>query len=177
MSHFYCHQERKTRHIQISNTIIIDGGVELSGNHMRGITLCLILFSLILGCSAGCLAPASLPEELTSHTWRLISYNNGNELADVGPLTIITLKFSEGGQISGTAGCNDYFGTYNIDGALISVRALGATEKYCLAPKGVMDMEQAYFLLLGNTTRYSIDQDEMTLSHYDEKKLLIFRKQ
>jgi heat shock protein HslJ len=144
---------------------------------MRGITLCLILCSLILGCSAGCLAPLSPPEELTSHTWRLISYNNGNELADVGPLTIITLKFSEGGQISGNAGCNDYFGTYNTDGELISVRAVGATEKYCLAPEAVMDMEQAYFLLLGNTTRYSIDQDEMMLSHYDEKKLLIFRKQ
>jgi heat shock protein HslJ len=144
---------------------------------MRGITLCLILCLLILYCSAGCLAPLSPPEELTSYTWRLISYNNGNELADVGPLIIITLKFGEDGRMSGNAGCNDYFGTYNTDGGLISVRAVGATEKYCLAPEGVMDMEQEYFLLLGNTTRYSIDQDEMTLSHYDEKKLLVFRKQ
>ena len=144
---------------------------------MRGMTLFLILCLLISGCFAGCVAPLSPPEELTSHTWRLISYNNGDELAGVGPLTIITLKFTEGGQISGNAGCNDYFGTYKTDGGLISVRVTGATEKYCLAPEGVMDMEQVYFLLLGNTTRYSIDKEEMTLSHYDEKKLLIFRKQ
>jgi heat shock protein HslJ len=40
-----------------------------------------------------------------------------------------------------------------------------------------MEREQQYLLLLGNTTRYSIDRDELTLSYYDVKKLLVFRKQ
>lgn len=144
---------------------------------MRGITLCFILCVLIQACLGGCLAPSSPPGELTGHPWKLVSYNNGNELADAGPLTIITLKFGEDGRISGNAGCNDYFGDYRLEGGLISVRALGATEKYCLAPEGIMDMEQTYFLLLKNATRYSIDQGELTLSHYDEEKLLIFSKQ
>lgn len=142
---------------------------------MRGITLCLILCSLILTCTTGCMAPSSPPEELTSHSWKLVSYNDGNELADAGPLTILTLKFGDDGRISGNAGCNDYFGDYRLEGGLISLRALGATEKYCLAPEGIMDLEQIYFLLLKNATRYSIDQDILTLSHYDEEKLLIFR--
>lgn len=144
---------------------------------MRGTMLCLILCSLIFACMTGCMAPSSPPEELTSHSWRLVSYDTGTELADVGPLTIITLKFGEDGRISGNAGCNDYFGDYLMEGGLISVRALRSTEKYCLAPEGVMDIEQVYFLLLKNTTRYSIDKDELTLSYYDEEKLLIFRKQ
>jgi heat shock protein HslJ len=144
---------------------------------MRGITLCLILCSLILTCMAGCLAPSSPPEELTGNSWKLVSYNDGNELANAGPLTIITLKFGENGRISGNAGCNDYFGDYQLEGGLISIKVLGATEKYCLAPEGVMDMEQSYYLLLKKTTRYHIDQDEMTLSHYDEEQLLIFKKQ
>ncbi|MDD1706252.1 MAG: META domain-containing protein [Methanoregulaceae archaeon] len=125
---------------------------------------------------AGCLAPSSPPQDLTSHSWRLAFYNDGNELAGTGPLTLITLKFAEDGRISGNAGCNDYFGDYRLEGGLISVGELGATEKYCLTPEGVMDMEQTYLLLLKNTTRYSIDQDELTLSYYDVRKLLIFRK-
>jgi heat shock protein HslJ len=144
---------------------------------MRGITVCLCLCSLILAVTAGCLAPSSPPEKLTADSWRLTSYNKGGELAEVGPLTIITLKFGEDWRIGGNAGCNDYSGDYQLDGGLMSVRALGATEKYCLVPEGVMDREQAYFLLLNNTTRYNIDQDELTLSYYDEEKLLVFRKQ
>lgn len=144
---------------------------------MRGIPLCLILCSLILAGTAGCLSPSSPPAELTAVSWKLVSYNTGNEIADVGPLIAITLKFGEDGRISGNAGCNDYFGDYELEGGLISVRALGATEKYCLAPEGVMDLEQAYFTLLNNSTRYSIDQGELILSYYDEAKLLVFRGQ
>ncbi len=144
---------------------------------MRGITLCVILYLLILCTMAGCLAPSSPPEELTAHSWRLVSYNSGNALADIGPLPIVTLRFGEDGHISGNAGCNEYFGDYQLEGGLMSVRALGATEKYCLTPEGVMDREQTYLLLLSNTTRYHIDQDELTLSYFDEKKLLVFRKQ
>jgi heat shock protein HslJ len=144
---------------------------------MREVPLCPILCLVILACTAGCLAPSSPPEELTGHSWRLISYTTGNELVDTGPLTTITLKFGEDLGISGNAGCNDYFGDYKPDGGLIAIRVQGATEKYCPAPEGVMDTEQSYFLLLENTTRYSIDQDELTLSYYDVKKLLVFRKQ
>lgn len=142
---------------------------------MREIAVCLILCLLILACTAGCLAPSSPPAELTGPTWRLASYYNGSELADAGPLPIITLKFGEDGRISGNAGCNEYFGDYRLEGGLMSFRALGATEKYCVTPEGVMDREEIYFLLLHNTTRYNIDKGDLTLSYFDEKKLLVFR--
>ena len=93
------------------------------------------------------------------------------------PLTTITLKFGDDQRIGGNAGCNDYSGEYKTDGGLVTIRVMGSTEKYCSLPSGVMDMEQHYLLLLGNTTRYSIDQDELTLSYYDVKKLLVFRKE
>lgn len=144
---------------------------------MRGVTRCFILCLLIFALLAGCLAPSSPPEELTAHSWRLVSFNNGNELADIGPLTIITLRFGEDGRLGGNAGCNEYFGDYQLEGGLMSVRGVGATEKHCVIPEGVMDMEQTYLRLLSNTTRYHIDQDELTLSYFDEKKLLVFRKQ
>jgi len=144
---------------------------------MRGFPLCLILFSLVFACIAGCLAPSPPPAELISGTWELVSYTTGNELADAGPLTTITLKFGEDKRIGGNAGCNDYTGEYKTEGGLMTIKVHGATEKYCSLPAGVMDREQQYLLLLGNTTRYSIDRDELTLSYYDVKKLLVFRKQ
>jgi heat shock protein HslJ len=144
---------------------------------MREVSLCLILCLLLLACMAGCLTPSSPPEELTGHSWRLVSYNTGNEMADAGPLTTITLKFGEDGRISGNAGCNDYFGNYTIEGGLTGIGVQKTTKKNCPARGGVMETEQRYLLLLENTTRYSIDQDELTLSYYDVKKLLVFRSE
>ena len=159
------------------HTIIGGSDVLSYENRMRGLPLFIILFSLVFACIAGCLAPSTPPAELTSGTWKLVSYTTGNELAGTGPLTSITLKFGEDKRIGGNAGCNDYSGEYETEGGLVTIKILGSTEKYCSLPSGVMDMEQHYLLLLGNTTRYSIDQDELTLSYYDVKKLLVFRKE
>ncbi|OPZ44907.1 MAG: hypothetical protein BWY93_00169 [Euryarchaeota archaeon ADurb.BinA087] len=40
-----------------------------------------------------------------------------------------------------------------------------------------MEMEKVYFQLLNNTTRFSLDQNTLTLSYFDEKKLLVFERQ
>jgi heat shock protein HslJ len=144
---------------------------------MRGFPLCFILFSLVFACIAGCLAPSAPPADLTSGTWELVSSSTGNELADTGLFPTITLEFGEDRRIGGNAGCNDYSGEYKTDGGLMTIRIQGTTEKYCSLPSGVMNREQQYLLLLGNTTRYSIDRGELTLSYYDVKKLLVFRKQ
>jgi heat shock protein HslJ len=177
ISYLYRHMERKTRYMEEWNTIISDSDVLSFENRMRGFPLCFILFPLVFACIAGCLAPSQPPAELISGTWQLVSYNTGNELAGTGPLTTITLKFGEDQRIGGNAGCNEYSGEYRTDGGLMEIRILSATEKYCSLPAGMMDMEQHYLLLLGNTTRYSIDRDELTLSYYDVTKLLVFRKQ
>jgi heat shock protein HslJ len=169
--------ERKTRHMGEGNSIIGGSDVLSSENRMRGFPLFFILFSLGFACLAGCLAPSTPPPELINGTWKLASYTTGNELADAGPFTTITLKFGEDQRIGGNAGCNDYSGEYKTEGGLVTIRVHGATEKSCSLPSGVMDLEQHYLLLLGNTTRYSIDQDELTLSYYDVKKLLVFRKE
>jgi heat shock protein HslJ len=169
--------ERKTRHMGEWNIIIGSSDVLSSENRMWGFPFYFVLFSLVFACIAGCLAPSTPPADLINGTWKLVSYNTGNELADTGSLTTITLKFGEDKRIGGNAGCNDYSGEYATDGGLVTIKVLGSTEKYCSLPAGVMDMEQHYLLLLGNTTRYSIDQGELTLSYYDVKKLLVFRKE
>lgn len=137
----------------------------------------LILFSCLL--SAGCSIPGLGPQspDLTEITWVLVSYINGGDTFVPAPLTAeITLFFGHDGLVHGNAGCNEYSGTCRLDGGLITIGPLAATEKYCLSPEGVMDLEQHYLSLLQQTTRYQRDGDQLVLSYYDVKRLLVFRK-
>jgi heat shock protein HslJ len=127
-------------------------------------------------CLTGCTGTPP-PEELTENTWVLISYNDGeNGLVSAPPAVTATLVFHKNGQLSGNAGCNDYFGPYRIEGGLLYVGQVGSTEKYCLSSAGIMEFEQSYLSLLKETTRYNIDGEQLILSYYDERKLLVFMK-
>jgi heat shock protein HslJ len=128
--------------------------------------------------SAGCSLPRQGPQspDLTEITWVLVSYNDEGIFVPVPPAVDIALSFETEGRVYGNAGCNDYSGTYRLDGGLMTIGPLAVTEKYCLSPEGVMDLEQHYLFLLQQTTRYNIDGDELVLSYYDIKKLLVFRK-
>jgi len=135
-------------------------------------TLLLIAFILLAGCSS-----TVPPEDLTRSPWLLVSYLDEEKGPTVVPPgSQVTLSFGEDGRLSGNAGCNDYGGTYQLDGGLLSIKGLVWTEKFCLAPPGVMDLEGKYLSLLPESTRYNIDGNELALSYYDERKLLVFRR-
>ena len=60
----------------------------------------------------------------------------------------------------GHAGCNNFFGSYTIKENELSFSALGSTMKAC--PEG-MDTEQGFLQALGETTRYEISGQFLTL--------------
>ena len=135
----------------------------------------LIVFCLFSGC---CTIPGQgppCPDIIGS--WILLSYDNGNgNLVPVPPEGRITAVFGNDSRVSGNAGCNDYFGEYRLEGGLLSIGSLASTEKYCLSPGGVMEREQRYLSLLQMSTRFNLDRDELILSYYDQKQLLVFRR-
>jgi heat shock protein HslJ len=134
--------------------------------------LFLIAFILLAGCSS----PVP-PEDLTRSPWLLASYLDEEKgPSAVPPGSEVTLSFGGDGRLSGNAGCNDYEGTYQVDGGLLSIKGLFWTEKFCPSPPGVMDLEGKYLSLLPESTRYNIDGNELTLSYFDERKLLVFRR-
>jgi len=105
--------------------------------------------------------PAS--SELAGTSWDVISYNNGNEaVVSVQLDTAITAVFSEDGQISGSAGCNDYNGPYTTDGDAIAIGPLAATLKLC-AEEGVMEQEAAYLAALETAVTFQISGDTMVM--------------
>jgi len=104
--------------------------------------------------------------------WTLTSYKDGEgAIVSVPAGAGITLKLEEG-RAGGSAGCNSYFGDYNLDekGAL-TFGMIGMTEMYC---EGKMDLESRYLSLLGETAGYSMSGGILTLMDTEGKTILVF---
>ncbi len=84
--------------------------------------------------------------------WSL-SLLGGNELVLD---SVITMALTNG-EVSGSAGCNNYFGGYALSGNMISFGVFGTTRKACPEPPGLMDQENQYLTELQNAEAYSID--------------------
>jgi heat shock protein HslJ len=59
-------------------------------------------------------------------------------------------------QISGSTGCNHYFGPYAVSGSDITIGDVASTEMYCMDPEGVMDQEQAFLVALASVASYRL---------------------
>ena len=109
-----------------------------------------------------------IPTSLTGTTWYATGVNNGR--GGVQSLVIgteITAIFGEDGNLSGSAGCNNYATQYTIDGDSISIGPAAMTMMMCAEPEGVMEQEMAYATALSNATVYSIQGDTLELRDGD----------
>ncbi len=110
--------------------------------------------------------------DLSSQVWTL-SELNGKSLV---PGTGISALFTSDGKISGSAGCNQYFGTYSVSGNSITFPSpMGSTMKMCA--QAVMDQETAYLNALGEAKTYSIKADQLTLFGADKSNLAVYQAQ
>lgn len=102
--------------------------------------------------------------DLTGTAWTLrgIADPANGTLAPPLPDVPVTAQF-ENGEITGNAGCNNYFGGYQADGDgdAITIGPLGATRAFC---EGIQDQEDRYLALLQTATSYAIDGSTLTLS-------------
>jgi heat shock protein HslJ len=74
----------------------------------------------------------------------------------------MTAEFS-GGEIRGSASCNQYFGGYKITGNQISIEGLGWTEMACMDPEGIMEQEIDIMTLLTNVVSFQMEGGKLTL--------------
>jgi heat shock protein HslJ len=115
------------------------------------------------------LEPESVP--LIETTWNLVAYGLEYNVppADVVP----TIAFSDDGMLSGTSGCNSFFGQYQTDGQTMSIGQMGSTLMLCL-DDGVVKLEDEYFALLQDVTAYVIDGTFLTLYNENAVGILFF---
>ena len=74
------------------------------------------------------------------------------------PEGVETTLFLSGGEVVGNAGCNSYFGSYELsDESLTFPNPFGVTQKFCEGPEQVV--EDVYLPLLQQTATWSIDEE------------------
>lgn len=127
------------------------------------------LRGLALACGLAAAACASVAPEapLTETRW-VVQTINGQPVAFRTP----TLEFAAD-RISGTGGCNRYFGGYAVDGARLAITGVGATEMACEQP--VMAQEAAFHAALGAVRTYRREGETLVLRGESESEALVLR--
>ncbi len=125
--------------------------------------------------ASGCIGQAPPGVQLNGTGWILKGYVNDGTPVQVLNGTTVTLEFSDDGRITGTAGCNHYFASYEVRGTGIMIGQAGSTEMYCMTP-GVMEQESTYLSLLGRAKTVTVDGDRLTLSDATGTPVLSFKK-
>ena len=117
---------------------------------IRQLLILSILALLLAGCGSG--------SALEDTHWVLVALNGEPPLADTSP----SAGFSAD-QISGSAGCNHYFGEYTAGDSDIAMGDLARTEMYCVEPEGMMAQEDAFLAALASATSYRLVGEQLEL--------------
>lgn len=103
--------------------------------------------------------------------WTLSSLAGPDGMTDV-PEGVKATLFLSGGEVVGSAGCNSYFGSYEMDAENLSFGPFGATQMLCEGP--AQDLEDAYLPLLGEVAGWAVDMDMLSLSTADGTVTLVY---
>jgi heat shock protein HslJ len=115
------------------------------------------------------------PTSLVGTSWQVIDYNNGKDaVVSVLGGTSLTAEFGEDGSITGSAGCNNYFGKYEVDGNTIKIGPLASTKMACAEPTGIMEQEDAFLIALQSATTFQITGDQLVLHNADGSRAVDF---
>ena len=120
---------------------------------------------LIVACGAGPAGGADLQDT----RWGLVTLEGESPLPDRAP----SAEFAED-QISGSTGCNTYFGTYEVSGDELSIGAVAVTEMWCMEPEGVMDQEKAFLNALNTVASYQVETGRLELYNEAGTQILVF---
>ena len=122
------------------------------------------MFLLVLGACA--VAAPGTGDALDGTSWELVSYGETKPI----PGTTITVTF-EDGEMRGSAGCNTYFGSYQVDGAKIRVGDMAMTEMACLEPEGAMEQEQVFAEYMRNAQSFRLADGQLQIFSADGEAL------
>jgi len=111
---------------------------------------------------------------LAGTSWDVISYNNGREaVVSVLADTAITAAFDAEGAVSGSAGCNNYFGPYTAAAGSIEVGPLASTLRAC-ADDAVSVQEAEFLAALESAATYKITGNSMEMRTADDALAVMF---
>lgn len=80
------------------------------------------------------------------------------------------IQFQSDGKVTGFAGCNRFFGSYEILNETLKFGVFGATKMMCTA--AAMELEQRLFENLSKVAQFERDQQRLTLFDKDRGVIL-----
>ena len=105
------------------------------------------------------------PEEAVAGPWEVINYFRPGAVVSPVPGSTLTATFADG-RISGSAGCNDYSGGYEVDDTKISIGPLASTLRACADP-AVGEQEPQFLAALELARTFSVAGGNLTLLRDD----------
>jgi len=110
---------------------------------------------------------------LTGIDWRLVSLGPAGSETTVVAGTTVTLRFAEDNRASGSTGCNNYGGTYQVRGDNISFSRLVSTRRACL-DQNANEQEQRFLSTLGAANRFRLSARRLTILSERGRSVLNF---
>ncbi|MET2986625.1 META domain-containing protein [Aureibaculum conchae] len=101
--------------------------------------------------------------QLTDRHWKLVELNGKKVAYDKkkGNQPYLILRPDEENKVYGNAGCNRFFGTFELkEGNQITFSQLGATKMYC----SNMETEKQFLEVLSKADNYSLDGETLMLN-------------
>lgn len=123
-----------------------------------------VVLTVLIVVVAGCHTAAEDPDDepmLRGTSWVATSVGPGAP----------TVGFTQEGQVRGDAGCNSYFGSYDLEGTQLVVGELATTKKLCQPPE-VMEREAAFLAALREVKTVRIESGELVMEGADGEPLL-----
>lgn len=136
----------------------------MSKKELYALILCIGLTVAMGACG---LLSGSEADPLEGTSWVLNAYDKSKPI----PGTRITANF-KGGRVHGSAGCNTYQGTYEVDGERLAFSELAWTLMACMEPEGVMEQEQRVMRIMGGVERFEMLDGELVLKRADQETLV-----
>ncbi len=103
--------------------------------------------------------------------WTLSSHADAESMVAVPDGVEVTLLMS-GGEAGGSAGCNSYFGSYEIGADTLTFGEFGSTAMICEDP--AQGVEDAYLALLSGVAGWAVEDSVLSLSDATGAETLIF---
>lgn len=135
---------------------------------LRSVLLAVVLVGSALA-TAGCDSGLE-PELLEDTDWRLTRLGD-QSVSTSNPAAVPDLTFrSEDDRVSGTGGCNQFSGSYDLDGETITLGRIASTLMAC---EEGMEIESAFFAALERVRTWNVDGG--TLELYDAGGEILMR--
>lgn len=141
---------------------------------MKTKNIFLITMTTLLALSlAACKVINSTAQDpLEGTSWVLSAFSESKPI----PGTTLTASFQDG-QVSGSAGCNSYSGTYQVEGEVIQIGPVAITEMACLEPEGVMDQELKFVQFLQDGETFQLEEGQLYIFRADGEALTFAQQQ